>query len=58
MYEISPAENLWEAVSRKLTLVMTVCPSWSVTKSLTDPGGAAPRWLPPMKWGGTLNLAA
>lgn len=58
MWFVSPGNPISEAVSLQLTLVMTVWPSLLVTKSLTDPGAAAPRWLPPMKWGATLNLAA
>ena len=32
-----------------LTLLMTVCPSLLVTKSLTELGEAEARWFPPMK---------
>lgn len=37
------------------TEVITVCPSFAATKSLTILGGAFSRRFPPMKWGGSLK---
>lgn len=43
--------------SLSLTDVITVCPSFWVTKSFTWPDRAAFKWFPPMKWAGRLCFA-
>ena len=45
-------------VEEVFTDVMTLCPSFSATKSLTFDGGAFRRAFPPMKWEGILCRAA